>query len=241
MIRNERLLAQKSISQIGKPVVKTKVKDPELIKKKQQQICRGAMRVFRTKGFHAASIREIAQASRISLGSLYDYIEKKEDILFLVHVQILDSIYHRLDESIARFDNPVDQLVSALRELFLVASQLKDEILFVYTETKSLEQEYLAQVLQRESDFVRAFEDLIRKGVNGSVFQCANADIFANIITFLGALIPLRGWNILPRHSEAEVFEEIIELVLKGLNAQAVQTHETKRLPTQAEKAAYRK
>jgi len=208
-------------------VVKTKVKDPELVKKRQQQICRGAMKVFRTKGFHAASIREIAQASRLSLGSLYDYIEKKEDILFLVHVQVLDSIYHRLNESIVRFDNPVDQLVSALRELFRLASLLKDEILFVYTETKSLEKEYLVRVLQRESEFIHAFESLIRKGVDEGVFHCRNADILANIITFLGSLIPLRGWNILPKHSEEEISEEIIALVLKGLEIQTGQSHET--------------
>ena len=154
-------------------MVKTKIKDPELIKKRQRQICRGAMKVFRKKGFHATSVREIAKASRISLGSLYDYIEKKEDILFLVHRHILDQIYSGIDESVKKHNNPLAQITFLLRENFRRSIQLKEDILFIYTETKTLDKRYMHQVLQRESEFVGAFEKIIKKGVHQGVFECS--------------------------------------------------------------------
>lgn len=199
-------------------VVRTKIKDPELIEKRQRQICQGAMKAFRAKGFHTASIRDIAKAGRISLGSLYDYIERKEDILFLVHKEILDQIYRHLDKCLKDREDPVDQLVGVLKELFRLTRQLKDEMLFVYTETKSLDKRYLHEILRREAEFVGAFESVIERGVREGVFDCRNPDLFSNIVVLLGSIIPLRGWNILPRHNEEEVVEELITLVLKGLD-----------------------
>jgi AcrR family transcriptional regulator len=199
-------------------MVKTKIKNPERIRKKQEQICRGAMKVFKTKGFHAASIREIASSARMSIGSLYDYIEKKDDILFLLHKDILDKIYQRLNESLRRFDDPADQLVSVLRDLFLLTCQMKDEMLFVYTETKSLEKKYLYEVLRKEAEFVSALESIIKRGIEKGVFECQKSALLANIIIFIGAIIPMRGWNILPQFSEEETLEELIDMIVKKLH-----------------------
>lgn len=199
-------------------MVKTKIKNPEKIRQKQEQICRGAMKVFKTKGFHAASIREIASAARMSIGSLYDYIEKKDDILFLLHKDILDKIYQRLNESVRRFDDPVEQLASVLRELFLLTCQMKDEMLFVYTETKSLEKKYLYEVLRKESEFVSALEAIIKRGIEQGVFEYQKTGLLANIIIFTGAIIPMRGWNILPQYSEEETLEVLLDMILKKLN-----------------------
>ncbi len=199
----------------------TKIKDPELIGKKQKQICRGAMKVFRLKGYHAASIREIATASRISLGSLYDYIECKEDILFLVYKDILEHIYRSIDEAVMHFKSPGDQLSGLLKEFFYLTSLFKEEILFAVTETKNLGDKYKREILKRESEFVRVIESLIAEGARQGVFECRKPAIFANLITYIMGILPLRGWNILPHHSEEELRDELISLILKGLNAKA--------------------
>ncbi len=48
---------------------------------KKAEILRAAARVFRTKGYHAARIQDIADALDMQKGSLYYYIETKEDLL----------------------------------------------------------------------------------------------------------------------------------------------------------------
>jgi AcrR family transcriptional regulator len=196
-------------------MVHSKVKDPELVRKKQQQICRGAMRVFRNKGFHAASIREIAKACRMSLGSIYDYIEKKEDILFLAHKMVLDQIYLELDECLRKYQGTVDQFGHLVEEILHMTFRLREEILFIYTETKSLEKRYLYEVLRRETGFVEAIENLIKKGVNEGVFGCSNPHIVANLVAYILAIVPLRGWNVLPHYEEQEVVEQLASLVQK--------------------------
>ena len=176
------------------------------------------MKVFKTKGFHAASMREIAEACQISLGSLYDYIEKKDDILFLVHQHGLDQMYSRLKEKMAPHSDPYEQFINVLQELFRISIDLKDELMFMYTETKHLEKPFLNEILRQEKEFLSFLESLIKKCIDSGAFECQNPAIYANIISFLGAVaIPMRGWDLFPKHSEEEVIEELIHLIDSGL------------------------
>jgi hypothetical protein len=73
-------------------------------------------------------------------------------LLFLVHKDILNQIYRCFDDIVKDYDNPVDQLVNVIREIFKLASQIREEVLFIYTETKSLEKKYLHEILEKESE-----------------------------------------------------------------------------------------
>ena len=194
-----------------------KIKNPKLVQKKQLQICRGAMKVFKDKGFHAASIREIAEASQISLGSLYDYIEKKDDILFLVHTYGMDQIYSRLNKMTNSSSDPYEQFINVLKELFRLSVDFKDEIMFMYTETKHLDPQYRHEILSRDKEFLDYLESLLKKCIDSGAFECRNPAIYANIIAFLGVFIPMRGWDLFPKYSEQEVIEELIRLINYGL------------------------
>ena len=59
---------------------------------------KGAVTLFKEKGFHRTTTREIAKAAGFSIGTLYEYIRTKEDILYLV----CDSIYDEVRNSFRR-------------------------------------------------------------------------------------------------------------------------------------------
>ena len=72
--------------------VKSSVKDESLIEKRREQMIRGAVKLFKEKGFHRTTTREIAKEAGFSIGTLYEYIRTKEDVLYLV----CDSIYNEV-------------------------------------------------------------------------------------------------------------------------------------------------
>jgi AcrR family transcriptional regulator len=193
---------------------------------KQREICHGALQIFRKKGFHATSMREIAAASGVGLGNLYNYINKKEDILFLIHQDILAQIYNRFDRNLKNHQNPIDQIINIIREEFNLVLQIKEEMLFVYTETKSLEKEDLHKILGREAEFVAAFQALIERGVREGVFLCEKPALYANLIVFTMSIMIMRSWNILPHYSANEVLNEVMRFVLLGLGVSS------ERIPT---------
>ena len=58
--------------------VKTRIKNARLIDLRRRQIVEGALRVFTAKGFHASTVREIAEEAGLTMGSLYNYVSSKE-------------------------------------------------------------------------------------------------------------------------------------------------------------------
>ena len=76
--------------------VKSSVKDESLIEKRREQMIQGAVKLFKEKGFHRATTREIAKEAGFSIGTLYEYIRTKEDVLYLVCDSIYNEVHSRL-------------------------------------------------------------------------------------------------------------------------------------------------
>ena len=74
--QNERKFESKGIP--------TQVKNQALVAQRRRQIVDASVNLFIENGFHKTTTRQIARASGISIGSLYEYIATKEDVLYLV-------------------------------------------------------------------------------------------------------------------------------------------------------------
>src|SRR5713226_5862287 len=64
--------------------LKSQIQDGVLLKTKRRQIFAAACRVLARKSFHEATVKEIAVEAGIAAGSIYVYLQSKDDILFLL-------------------------------------------------------------------------------------------------------------------------------------------------------------
>jgi TetR/AcrR family transcriptional regulator, cholesterol catabolism regulator len=71
--------------------------------------------VFARRGFHQASIREIANAADLSLAGLYHYVRGKDELLFLVLDRALDDLIANLDRALAIAGSPEAKLLALIR------------------------------------------------------------------------------------------------------------------------------
>jgi len=71
--------------------------------------------VFARKGYHVASIREIAREAHLSLAGLYHYVGGKDELLFLVLDRGLDTLLTSLDEALAAARTPETRLLALIR------------------------------------------------------------------------------------------------------------------------------
>ena len=56
--------------------VSSRIKNPELVRKKHLLIAKKATKLFIKKGYHQTTMREISKATGMAIGNLYDYISK---------------------------------------------------------------------------------------------------------------------------------------------------------------------
>lgn len=204
------------IGDVTRRSIETVVRNRELIEQRHEQIFKAASRIFISRGYHRATVREIAEESGLSLGSLYSYIRTKEDILYLVFDKLTTTLRENIRKAIDGIEDPVEQMRAALRADIRTTEQYQDEILLMYQETKSLDRESLRAVLNREADYVRFFEDILRLGYERGVFK-GDPRLSADIITYLCSILALRRWNLGRRFSSEEATEGLIAFILRGL------------------------
>jgi AcrR family transcriptional regulator len=198
--------------------IETVVQDKDLVAQRHDEIFRAASRVFISRGYHTATVREIAQEAGLSLGGLYSYIRTKEDILYLVFDKLTTTLRENMRHAIEGIEDPVEQITAALRADLKTTEQYQDEILLMYQETKSLDRASQQAVLSREADYVRFFEDILRAGYERGVFT-GHPQLSADIIAYLCSILALRRWNLRTRFSSAEVQDGLIQFVLRALGA----------------------
>jgi len=196
-------------------------KDAILTERKRKQIVEGACRLFFKKGYHGTTIREIASAAGMSLGQLYHYISSKDDILFLVyrHMQELWR-QHLVETGIDRGHDPIEKLKKALRETTAFMAKNKKLLLFIYTESKYLDQRHLKAVLEMDDEEVVGFWRRILIGANEGGEIKGDINLLANIISYLMVFFPMRGWNVKEIPFE-ETANRLTEFILMGLGLQA--------------------
>ena len=64
---------------------------------RREEILDAAIRCFREKGFHAASMSSIAKAFGMSAGHIYNYFDSKEDIIEAIVNRWLDNYIHTIE------------------------------------------------------------------------------------------------------------------------------------------------
>ena len=198
----------------SKKTIKTQIKDDELVRIRRLQIARGAAKLFVKKGYHRTSIRDISKATSLTIGNLYDYISKKEDILFLVFDVFHSTWTTALEEKgVFEIDDPMEQLRTAIRVLLELTNENRDMVLLMYTESKALPKNFLKIILERESKLVECFEKILRRGVEKGVIKVKDYFLLANIIVYLVSLEPLRGWNLRKHYEVEEIHKYIVECV----------------------------
>ena len=147
--------------------VPSMVKDPVLVKKRREQMVKAAVRLFIEKGFHKTTTREIAKESGFSIGTLYEYIGAKEDILYLVCDEIYEQVKGRLTQQLDLEKTGLERLKRAINSFFQVVHSLQDEVLVMYQEIKALPKEALSYVLEKEEEMIEMFVTIIRDCLQG--------------------------------------------------------------------------
>ena len=188
--------------------IPTLVKNPALVAQRRRQIVDAAVNLFIENGFHKTTTRQIAQAAGISIGSLYEYIATKEDVLYLVCDAIHAEIEHGVAEALERARNGQNPLAEVIREYFMVCHRMNDHILLIYQETQSLPDKWQRVVLENEiritGIFTRVLAGLTAAGDLPRI-PPRQLDLLAHNISVMGHMWTFRRW-FLANHYTIETY-----------------------------------
>lgn len=201
-----------------KKEVQSSVKDESLIEKRRNQMVQAAVQLFKEKGFHRTTTREIAQAAGFSIGTLYEYIRTKEDILFLVCDNIYNEVQARIS-NLAMEKGTIAELEAAIVQYYTLIDDMNDEFVVMYQESKSLQKDALAYVLKKELEMVAIFEKMLRACYDNDLLAVAREDIplAAQHIVIQGQMWAFRRWALAKDYSLDQFITSSQQQLLQGM------------------------
>ncbi len=206
---------------IGTNDVPTQVKNPELVEQRRQQIVEAAVPLFIENGFHKTTTRQIAKAAKVSVGSMYEYVASKEDILYLACLSIHDQVEQGVTQALTGTKHSRDILRDVIREFFLVCHRMSDQILLMYQVTKSLPEQWQKKVLTNDIRISDLLLDALNKVMDAgdlTKLDEKTSELIAQNITVLGHMWTFRRWH-LSRHYTIEKYIELQTEFILGLLA----------------------
>jgi TetR/AcrR family transcriptional regulator len=155
------------------------------------EILRSAAAAFRRRGYHGASVDEIARALRMTKGNLYYYFESKEEILYFCHDYSLDILLELL-RRVERGPRAPERRLRALIEAFvhMIIDELHGTALTM--DLQALSPAHLRQVIAKRDRFDRGVRRVVEQGMRSGAFAPGDP----KLVTFaiLGAVNWITRW-----------------------------------------------
>lgn len=197
----------------------SQVKNQKLVRTRRRQIVDAAVRLFIDKGFHRTPTRQIAETAGFSIGSLYEYVASKDDVLYLV----CDAIHHEIEtgmkEAMASEEGSLNCLASSIGAYIRVCDVMSDHLQLIYQETKSLPKKWRRHVLENEVRITEMFVNLIEKGMGQNELAPMDegeVQLLAHNIMVAGHMWAFRRWFLAGRYSLEQYIEFQTRIFLNG-------------------------
>ena len=156
----------------------------------KEAILESAAQVIRQKGFHGASMADIADAVQLQKASLYHHFNSKQEILLELLDRALVLLSARIGEVLAQ-DLPADEkLRLAMRAYLHALSEQGDLVSVLLLEHRSLDPEFHARHTPNRDRFEQMWREILRQGVDEGIFHCE--DIPLTVRGLMGVM----NWTI---------------------------------------------
>ena len=182
----------------------------------RENILEAAAQVFRQKGFHGASMQDIAKAVNLQKASLYHHVSSKQEILLALLDHALELLFERIsaisNQSIPA-DEKLQQMVRAYLQILAENTDLSAVLMF---EHRSLERKQHARHVPNRDRFEALWRSVLAEGIDSKLFKCDDPALTAR------AILGIMNWTITWYRPDGDltinqIADQYSNLLLSGL------------------------
>ena len=141
--------------------------DDRLVKARRRQIFLAACRVLARKSFHEASVKELALEAGLAAGSIYLYLDSKDEIIPLIAESMVAELVEMLPAIRDRtIGDPRRELIEVMRAILDVIDRYREAFNVLHHEARYLERrpQYRTAMRKIGSDYLGAVAEIIERG-----------------------------------------------------------------------------
>jgi TetR/AcrR family transcriptional regulator len=155
------------------------------------EILKSAAAAFRRRGYHGASVDEIASALEMTKGNPYYYFRNKQEILYACHDYSLDvllALMMDVQAGTARSDEKLRRLILAFVHLMLDELQGTALTLDLQALSPSLQR----RIIAKRDRFDRGLREIVQQGIDSGLFRPGDPKMIGFAI--MGAVNWITKW-----------------------------------------------
>jgi AcrR family transcriptional regulator len=183
---------------------------------KKEIIIEKAARLFREKGFGAASMRDIAETVGVEAASLYNHIQSKSEILQAICFKVANEFIYHLEE-VERNAEPILQKMETIIRFHI--RMMLEQYEYVYIsdhEWRHLPEPYLSNFLNQRRSYRKRLGDIIEEGIHKN--EIKNIEPYVAVLTILSAISGIESWQRSRKSTSAETLEaNMVKYLVEGL------------------------
>lgn len=173
------------------PVVGRSPHIQEKRQRRQAEILRAAMVAFRSRGYHATTLEDIADRLGVRKTALYHYFPDKDAILFACHQQSLSELSGHLAAARRKYASPTERLRHIILEHVRVMTDSGEESPLAF-DIPALSSPLQQQVIEARDRYERSLRRIIAEGVRSGEFRPVDPKIA--VFVLLGAINWIARW-----------------------------------------------
>ncbi len=197
--------------------LRTQPHDEALVLQRRRQIFLATCRVLQRKSFHEASVKELALEAGLAAGSIYVYLDSKDEILVLIAESMVDELVEQLPAIHARTgDDPRLELTATMREILNIIDRYREAFSVFHHEARYLARrpQYKVAMNKIGDRYLSAVTEVIERGRKMGVIHVDDVPAAVHAIHMLCAGWAMNGHNM--RHSDKESYWREISRMVEG-------------------------
>ena len=168
---------------------------------RKQLIIDTAVRIFHEKGYHAATLDDVAGRLGVTKAALYHYVSSKENLLSQIYIKALEGFFAYIYEIPSMELSPAEKMRTFIRR-HLKSVVIENLAMFsvFFSEENQLPKEDFLKIREEKRKFTFVVEEIIQDGIDRGSFRRVNPKLTAY------AVIGMCNWLYLWYKPESSLF-----------------------------------
>jgi AcrR family transcriptional regulator len=183
---------------------------------KKEVIIEKASKLFREKGFGAASMRDLAEHVGVEAASLYNHIQSKSEILQAICFRVANEFLTNLEAVEASHQSTLKKMETIIRVHIRMMLEQYEYVYIADHEWRHLPEPYLSNFLNQRRSYRKRLGDIVEEGISKGEMKVIEP--YTAVLVILSAISGIDSWQRSRKSTSAEALEaNMVKFLIEGL------------------------
>lgn len=135
--------------------------------------------LFAERGYHGVGIADLCTAADVGRGTLYYYIDSKENLLSLIHDRVMDQLVESMTEVVEMDAKASEKLLLLGKQQLDIVDTYPNHVTVALHEYKALTGEHRERFRSRRRQVAEGIEAVLQQGIDDGEFEIDNIRLAA--------------------------------------------------------------